>query len=226
MRFPANLDLSKPAPKHLGERLTLPGQFKGYVELVAHAYKAAPKDDGSFRAAFPELKKHIEKLFDRVQGHVRVVFSENGGVNGDYEDAADMSDKVRRTGVLYIDSSHNDHPMFDKLTNLKFRAVHDYLAHIGGDHAFDARGEIAAYNRHVKLAPPSTKPILFTEVVGQASYYLTFGSFGPQKTSTLFGFDYDHLGRVDPKEYARNFRAGQVPAEVRGYLTQIAKADK
>ena len=215
---------SDPCP--VNERLALPGQFKGYVDLVAHAYRARPADDGTLGNAYRALSRHVDKLFTRLQSKVRVVFQPSGGVNGDYRDAKDMTHKVKDSGILYIDSENNEHPVFDKALNLKFRAVHDYVTHIGGNHAFDARGEIGAYNRHAKLAPPQAKPALFTEVVGQASYYLTFGDFGPQKISTLYGFDYDVLGDVDPRLYARNFEGGQIPEKVQELLSQVAEVSR
>ena len=40
-------------------------------------------------------------------------------------------------------------------------------------------------------------PALFTEVVGQASYYLHRGNFPEQKIAFLPGFDYFNLGKVE-----------------------------
>lgn len=73
------------------------------------------------------------------------------------------------------------------------RAVHDYFAHIARAVTFSLRGEIAAYNAHVKMAPPDAVPALFTEVVGQACTYYATNQFQEQKIA-LLPFDYINVG--------------------------------
>ena len=62
---------------------------------------------------------------------------------------------------------------------------------------FDMKGELQAYNAHLKTIPKEAAGALFTEVVGQAAYFLTYGYFPEQKIALLPGFDYWNIGVVD-----------------------------
>ena len=46
--------------------------------------------------------------------------------------------------------------------------------------------------------PEAAREALFTEVVGQASYFINYGEFPEQKITILEGFDKHNLGVVDP----------------------------
>jgi len=91
--------------------------------------------------------------------------------------------------------------VFDPVTNAKFRAIHDYMAHVqaigsrGTD--FTLRGELTAYNTHLKTIPREAIPALFTEVVGQVCAYYVLGKFAEQKICLLDGFDYINVGEVE-----------------------------
>lgn len=80
--------------------------------------------------------------------------------------------------------------------NLIFRAVHDYIIHIKNNTSFSGKDEIRSYNFHAKVAPKLALPALFTEVVGQACYYVHFGSFPIQKIAILEDFDLEQIGKV------------------------------
>ena len=73
------------------------------------------------------------------------------------------------------------------------------MTHCQGGTSFDLQGEIASYNRHMKTVPPSAAGALFTEVVGQAAFFLDRGYFPPQKIAILPGFDFFNVGEVDPE---------------------------
>jgi len=77
--------------------------------------------------------------------------------------------------------------------NIVFRFVHDYLIHIKGGFPF-GKGELNAYNLHAKLLPKEAIPAIFTEVVGQAAVYMTYGNFPEQKIAVLHGFDFEKVG--------------------------------
>ena len=112
-----------------------------------------------------------------------------------------MKQSFESTGKLFISIDHSEHPIFSMKDNIVFRTVHDYMAHILGDHDFGAKGEIASYNRHVKMAPKAAIPALFTEVVGQAATTIVTNSFPKQKIGIMEGFDYINLGVVDDDNY-------------------------
>ena len=69
------------------------------------------------------------------------------------------------------------------------RAVHDYMTHCQRDTSFTLPGEIASFNAHMKTVPEAAREALFTEVVGQAAYFINYGEFPEQKITTLRGFD-------------------------------------
>lgn len=163
-----------------------------YGTMVADAYLAAPSFDENQAWRWKLLIEHIERLFERIQRGrqgVKVVFVEGQP----YADERELQEKVAETGILYVSTDFNTHPIFDPTQNLKFRAVHDYMTHIGRDVTFGLRGEIAAYNAHAKMAPPDAVPALFTEVLAQASVYVTKGFFPEQKIAIL-PFDYYNVG--------------------------------
>lgn len=178
-----------------------------YGTMVADAYLAAPSFDEAEAWRWQVLIKHIERLFERIQRGkqgVKVVFVEGQPYTNDQE----LQKGVEETGILYVSTDHNSHPIFTPEQNLKFRAVHDYMTHIARDLTFALRGEIAAYNAHAKMVPPDAVPALFTEVVGQASTFITKGFFPEQKIA-LLPFDYYRVGaevaaRRNPAEDVRS----------------------
>jgi hypothetical protein len=100
--------------------------------------------------------------------------------------------------IATIDSESE---IFDEIINSKWRAVHDYMSHVQAIGSrgteFTLRGELAAYNTHVKTTPREAIPALFTEVVGQVCTYNVLGKFAEQKTCLLDGFDYYNVGVVE-----------------------------
>lgn len=170
--------------------------FDEYSKLVAKAYDDAPEMDPKAVPAWKALIAHIETLYKRLEGVVKVEF-----VDGDpYANAEEMERQVKKTKVLKIWNGGTGHPIWTKEQNLKFRAVHDYYSHIVSKQPFGTKGEIRAYNTHIKMAPPVAVPALFTEIVGQACTAVVSGGFPVQKIAFLPGFDYRHLGRVEGRE--------------------------
>ena len=184
----------------LNEKLLLKPGANGwdlYGKLVAQAYADAPKYDESAAPLFSALTPFVEKMFKQIQSRVSVEFVDEDP----YKDDEDMRRQVKETGVLKIWKGGTDHPIFSREENLKQRAVHDYMAHIqpfgGRGTGFDMKGEIQAYNSHLKTIPRGAAGALFTEVIGQASFFLNYGHFPEQKIALLSGFDYFNLGVVD-----------------------------
>lgn len=178
--------------------------YDEYAKLVADAYDAAPEYDKSVLPSYRALIEHaVNKLYPQILGKgIDIQFVEDDP----YENRNQMAEDVYKNGVLKISKLFNNHPVFTKEENLKFRAVHDYYTHIVCNQDFGLRGELKAYNTHARLAPPLALPALFTEVVGQACYAIVNGkvddngdfipAFGDQKIAELPGFDYMKVGEV------------------------------
>lgn len=180
----------------LSEKLLLkpgPNGWDLYTKLVADAYAAAPDYDEEAAPSYQKLGPFIDKMFKRMQSKVKVEFVDENP----YADDEEMKKDVAETGVLKIWKGGTEHPIFDTELNLKLRAVHDWMAHIQPDTSFTGKGEVQAYNAHLKTIPPAGAPALFTEVVGQASFFNHYGYFPEQKIATLKGFDYFNIGEVD-----------------------------
>ena len=178
---------------------TLHGWDK-YVQLVAEAYGAAPRTSGSGVKSFSVLQEHIIRMFTRMQSKLEVEFVEDDP----YQSAAQMNREVKETGVLKVYSGFNQAEGWERPEiNLMLRAVHDFAAHLGalGRGAirnFTLKGEMQAYNKHLNLIGCQSKATgaLFTEIVGQVSYYRYYGQFPHQKVVTLSQFNWCKLGEV------------------------------
>jgi len=182
----------------LTEKLMLkpgPNGWDLYGELVTQAYENAPEFDPAAVSSFEALEPFINKMFQRIQSRVDVQFVEEDPYPSEKEMCADAA----QNGVLKIWTGGTEHPVFEPEFNLKVRAVHDYMTHCQRGVGFTLQGEIAAYNGHMKTVPPKAAGALFTEVVGQASYFIKRGSFPEQKIAILPGFDFFNVGEVDPE---------------------------
>ena len=176
----------------LDEKLVL-SNYSDYAKIVAEAYDSATNFDESVVPSYISLIDSAKKLYKQLLSRVKVEFVDYEP----YENKDEMIKDFKENGVLKISSLFNEHPLFSKEDNLKFRAVHDYYTHIIANQEFGLRGELKAYNTHAKLAPPSALPALFTEVVGQACYKIVYGDFPTQKICELHGFDYKNVGKID-----------------------------
>jgi hypothetical protein len=191
-----------------------------YIKLVSEAYLAAEDFDSSVVGAWEALNSSNYALFDRLLSKVNVIFITSNqanvgtiNINGkkfkvklaeesdEYKTQSEMKSLFQKTGELKISMDYSEHPIFSVKDNIVFRTVHDYIAHILGNHDFGAKGEIACYNLHAKMAPNAAIPALFTEVVGQAATTIVTGSFPKQKIVLLKGFDYTKVGLVDDENY-------------------------
>jgi hypothetical protein len=186
----------------LTEKLLLkpgPDGWDKYAELVGKAYMAAPEFEQRAVASYRALVPFIEKMFNQIQSRVKIEFVDYHP----YESADHLRREVAETGILKIATLDSEHDIFSPEVNWKFRAIHDYMSHIQAIGSrgteFDLRGELAAYNTHLKTIPKEAIPALFTEVVAQVcAYYYLGGQFpGVQKIVLLDGFDYINVGRVE-----------------------------
>lgn len=210
----AEATFAKWRKQFINERMLLkpgPNGWDLYGKLVAEAYKQAPLFEQGAAEKFKKLKPFINNMFNKIQSGkqgVKIEFVEDDPYpEGDEQ----LRREVAKTGVLKVFKGGTQHPIFsvkdddhtagEPDTNEKFRAVHDIMAHI--QHArhkgagFDMKGELQAYNAHLKTIPREAAGALFTEVVGQAAYFLNYGYFPEQKIALLPGFDYYNIGIVN-----------------------------
>ncbi len=186
--------------RFLNEKLLLkpgPSGWDLYSKLVAEAYAAAPELDPSAVSSYESLAPFVNKMFKQLQSKVKVEFVDEDP----YENDEEMRQDVLQNKILKVFTGGTEHPIFDPELNVKLRAVHDWMAHIQpsgfSGTGFDMKGEIQAYNTHLKTIPPAGAPALFTEVVGQASFFINYGYFPEQKIAILPGFDYFNIGKVE-----------------------------
>jgi hypothetical protein len=201
--------------RRFNEKLVLK-DYSTYIKKVAQDYKEAPDFEESEKYRWNILNDSNHTFFKRLLSKVTVVFcttdksKDNTTVNimnrdfdvvykkdDPYASQQEMKEDYFRSKKLFISMDYSEHPVFSVEENIVFRTVHDYIVHILSDVDFSGKGEIAAFNAHSKLAPKESVPAIFTEVVGQASYFLTFGNFPKQKITILDGFDYNNVGEVE-----------------------------
>ena len=193
------------APDPLHEKL-IRKNFNRYVRFVARAYNARPNlEQTPLRIkSYRSLLDHTLKFYNKLASRLDVIF-----VDGDpYKNAAEMTQDIKQNKRMLVSKEFSENLLsgWTPKENWIFRAVHDYVIHYGGKHNFSMRGELGAYNRHAKLLPAIARPALFSEVVAQAAYYIVTGGFPDiQKAALLYGFDYDSVGKIDVKEYKKNF---------------------
>jgi hypothetical protein len=184
-------------------RLVLP-DYHPFVPIVGRAYMARPAYQADVVYSWRALAAHTEHMFQQLLSRIRVEFVSRDAYAGNF---LVMRDDIAKNRRLKVWTGESKHGVFTPEQNWKFRAVHDYMTHFSGEHAFTLRGEMSAYNRHVKTLPPAARLALFTEVVGQVcTYFFLNKKFPPQKVAGLYGFDYVNVGSWDPVTYKKNFR--------------------
>lgn len=205
----------------LNEKLSLKGSYKGtiYQRLVAAQYILSPSLEREAIPAFKDLIKKFSRQFEFISSK----YEYDPITKDPYKSMKHMSseiDKQKQSGVKKpnvkvlasepgpeSDASQQGHPLFDNEFNTKLRWVHDIIAHYYGKHPFSARGEYAAYNRHLKTLGPNTPAAsaLFTEVVGQTSCYYVYGDYTSQKVTILKDFDFVNVGLLSPQSPLNNY---------------------
>jgi hypothetical protein len=212
----------------LDETLALAGSYKGgvYQRLVAASYKLAPVSDPAAVPAFQELARKMSRQNDFLRHDFNFVPS-SGDHYASLRQLRRSIDSQRQTGKrradMYVyaeppgpsnDASQQGHPVFSNDVNVMVRGVHDAIAHLGGNHPFSARGEYGAFNRHLKTLcnvqdAKSGKCLaaaaLFTEIVGQTSYFYVYNAYAPQKAVILADFDHYHVGLLAPSSRLNGF---------------------
>ena len=180
----------------LTEKLLLkpgPSGWDLYGKLVAEAYEDAPSYDPSAVPSFEALEPFVNNMFKQIQSRVEVQFVDQDP----YPSEKEMCQDAMQNGVLKIWKGGTKHPIFSRELNIKLRAVHDYMTHCQRKTNFTLQGEVASFNGHMKMVPEAGHDALFTEVVGQAAYFINHGYFPEQKIAILEGFDKYDLGKVE-----------------------------
>jgi hypothetical protein len=204
--------------KWLNETLALKGNYKGnlFQRLVAAQYILAPTFDEDAEAAFQDLKNKITRQGEFLSSKFQMQPSQNDPYPSTKAMTRDIAAQ-RNAGIkkpvipVYAEppamggQEKAGHPIFSNDDNVTQRGVHDIMAHYYGQHPFSARGEYAAYNRHLKTLcnPVQVKAgeclaakAMFTEVVAQTSYYYVYGTYADQKAVILYDFDFANVGRL------------------------------
>ena len=214
------------------ETLALAGSFKGgvFMRLVAASYKLAPISDPAARPAFEELARKMARQNDFLKHDYRFIPS-SGDHYASLKQLRRSIDAQRQAGQrradMHVfaeppgpegDAAQQGHPVYSNNQNVMIRGVHDAIAHLGGNHPFSARGEYGAYNRHLKTlcnvqdakgGRCLAAAALFTEIVGQTSYYYVYGQFAAQKAVFLSDFDYYNVGLLAPNSRLNVFFVAQ-----------------
>jgi len=186
----------------LTEKIALRGSYTQgvYQRLVAASYKLAPKQEPEAMPLFKLLADKVLKQEKMLKSKFRFApqlddpYPSMKAMTKHIKDqqAAGLKPEVRVLGA----PPEGGHPAVDNDTNVSFRGVHDVIAHFYGQHAFSGRGEYSAYNRHLKTLPPKVAPILFTEIVGQTSFYKVYGTYTEQKAVILRDFNPFSVGEL------------------------------
>lgn len=157
--------------------------------------------------------RRIHADFEKIPVEVR--FTERDP----YKSMVEMRDQMRSTGILWIWTGASDVPMWDRVTNWKARAVHDWQ-HISEDFDFTMGGEYEGFRAAARKAP-RLAPLYFSEIAMQAAVANTYGDFpGAQKIVIPSPEEFRNLKGLE----APAFSADQV-AVMRSVMTEaeIAK---
>lgn len=132
---------------------------------------------GAWMSLISESREHARIL----KQNFKIIYEDSQPYDDAVEMFSDLENHTMRLSVLNNDS----HPIWCGDDNLDFRIAHDILGHwkMGTCHnVFSFRGEISAFKSQARyLRNLSSKQALYTEVIGQAAYRGTTGTFGAQK---------------------------------------------
>lgn len=199
---------------NLNEVLALKGNYKGNIfqRLVAAQYMISPTLDPEAIPAFEDLKQKITRQSQFLKSKFDMYHTKTDPYSSMKIMTQDI-DKQKSSGIkrprvpVYAAPPASGHPFFTNDDNVMQRGVHDIISHYFGQHPFSARGEYAAYNRHLKTLcnqdqAKSGKCLaakaIFTEVVAQISVHYIYGDYAKQKVVILNDFDHYYVGRLNP----------------------------
>ena len=143
------------------------------LESVALAYEAMPSDPSNpvVQASYKAFNEALAAQFAAIPVKVAFTASDPYKTSGDLFAAIDG-------GSYQVFTGGEPHPLLD---TLKFRAVHDYIAHYLPRNSFGPKGEFAAWLAHRATLPAAAHMALAIETRGQSAFYFTRGQYAPQK---------------------------------------------
>jgi len=163
---------------------------------VASAFLDAPRRShtATTSAAYAALGDQCSRWYARLTGGharrpIRVVFTH---CREPYASASELSESVRRDGVLELWPTRRDqdrrHPLLDTSVGGaydRFRAVHDIVSHGWLRHDFSADGELSAWLAEDCLYTGLARWALATELHGEHSVLWTSGTLADHKAVLL-----------------------------------------
>lgn len=149
------------------------------LKLLSDAWDAAPDatDDPRVQAMINSEIARINAAFEQLPIQVKFVDFDP------YASFEQMRDQVASTGTMLIYKGGSETPLWDKVTNWKARAVHDW-DHITKACDFSMEGEHAAF-REAAQCRPQLAPVYMSEIVLQAAIANYRGGFVEQKLVIL-----------------------------------------
>jgi hypothetical protein len=203
------------------ETLALKGDYKGTIfqRLVAAEYVLLPPVEQEAWQGYQDLWKKISRQNDFLKSK----FNFEPTTDDPYKSMKHLTgeiDKQKQAGIkkptmrVFDEPPEGGHPTLSNDQNTVLRGVHDAIAHLFGQHPFSARGEYGAYNRHLKTlcnvdqAKAGECPaaeVLFTEIIGQTSYFYVYGDYTVQKAAIMHDFDHWHIGALAPDSSLNEF---------------------
>lgn len=149
------------------------------IEELAAAFLGGEDASNSLvgRSLAREAVRRLEEALPRIPLEVRWA---DRDPYGSYEE---LRDQTRSTGVLYVWTGASDVPLWDPLTNWKFRAVHDWI-HLTEDVDFSMAGEIECFRATVREVE-GLAPLYFSEIVLQAAVTNARAAFPEQQKLVL-----------------------------------------
>lgn len=223
--------------KWLNEALSIKGSYKGgiFQRLVAAEYQLASPLEQEAIPGYQDLMRKITRQNQFLQSK----FQFKPTTDDPYKSMRHMTGEINKqkaAGVkkptfnVYAEPPEGPeislvaqnselpgsegHPLLSNDQNVVLRGVHDAIAHYMGQHPFSARGEYAAYTRHLKTLCNVDQvkggnclaaQVLFTEIIGQTSFYYVYGGYTMQKAFIMHDFDHWHVGSLSPSSKLNMF---------------------
>lgn len=203
------------------ETISLKGSYKGgyFQRLVAASYQLSPRSDPEAMPAFEELADKMSRQHQFLQSKFKFA------PQSDFDTFStkrlkSIINQQRAQGVarpelpVLSTPPEGGHPAFSNDQNVMMRGVHDIMGHVYGNNPISARGEYAAYNTHLKTlcnieqlraGKCLAAKALFTEIIGQTSYYYVYGNYTVQKAVFLPDFDVWRVGSLAPESNLNGF---------------------
>ncbi len=148
---------------------------------IAMAYEKLihSPNDLEVKKAYAQFNREIEIQFDVLP--VDVIFVESNP----YETSKEMFNDIEQNNTLKVFSGGTPHELMP--CNLKFRAIHDYFGHFLGKNNFSYEGETKAYKQHSLMFSHLANRALFTETIGQNSWFnFSPRNFGRPNSEKVF----------------------------------------